>query len=63
MQDPWKPPEERRSRFNRESFDLTFREKIDTRSALERALPALLGLIVGGGLGALAWLALPWLGR
>jgi hypothetical protein len=64
MQDAWEPPPTTRpSRFNRDRLDIAFQEKGDLAGGLGRATPVLLGLILGGALGAAMWFAMGWFGH
>lgn len=56
----WEPPKQ--ERFRREAANITFTEAETAPSAFDRAAPALMGVIAGGGLAIVAWLWLSWFG-
>jgi hypothetical protein len=57
----WEPAKP--DNFRRATADLTFTEAAKKETLTERATPALLGLLAGGGLAVLGWYALGLFGR
>lgn len=57
----WEP--QKPESFRRTTAGLTFTETDKTNGLVERATPALLGFLAGGGLAVLGWYALGLFGR